>query len=236
MKSLNLSSFLFDSAAQQQSRSEQLKASLDEAISRYELIKINVLLQQAKAEFSVREYLFQVLIPLMVRVGEAVFHKEFSIGQEHALSAVVKYHLLQVFYLLSNSRAVLGETEAPKTFALATSENNQHEFGLLAAAVLCALQGYAVFYLGTNMPADSLAEAAEAVGANCVILGLAPIEGQNSINTQYIERLLYALPKTCELWTGGSSDYRTPAHEVGRLRHLPSLDELDRLLMNLKQI
>jgi len=224
-----------DAASWQNSRAEELALRIEEAISRYELVKINVLLQQAKAEYNIREYIFQVVLPLMGRVGEYVARDEFSIGQEHALSAIVKYHLLQLFYLLTHSHAMMGDNKAPKSFAIATSEGNLHEFGVLVAAVLCAFHGYPVCYLGPNLPAASLSEATEAIAANCVIVGLPPLHGYEEANRVYMESLLKKLPEVCEVWVGGMP----PGEKVfqsERVRELPTLEELDRLLANIKRV
>lgn len=224
-----------DFAAEAQSRAEELAARVEEALSRYELVKINLLLQQAKAEYGIREYLFQVVLPLMYRVGDYVARDELSIGQEHALSAIVKYHLLQVFYLLTHSHSMLNEKQAPKSFAIATSEGNHHEFGVLASAVLCSYHGYPVFYLGPNMPAEAMATAAEAISANCLILGLPPFEGQAEANESYLKLLFQQLNKVTEVWVGGSPD-PVKSDYSGRLQQIPNLEELDRLLANLKRV
>jgi DNA-binding transcriptional MerR regulator len=224
-----------DAASWQSSRAEELAQRIEEAVSRYELVKINVLLQQAKAEYGIREYLFQVVLPLMGRVGDYVARDEFSIGQEHALSAIVKCHLMQLFYLLTHSQAMIGDNKIPKSFAIATTEGNLHEFGVMVASVLCAFHGYPVCYLGPNLPAASLAEATEAIGANCVIIGLPPLRGYEKTNRVYMQDMLKLLPKVCDVWVGGM-----PAGEEifqsERVRGLPSLEELDRLLANIKRV
>ncbi|WP_141733631.1 MerR family transcriptional regulator [Oligoflexus tunisiensis] len=224
-----------DAAALQNSRAEEIVQRIEEALSRYNLITINVLLQQAKAEYGVREYLFQVVLPLMSRVGDEVARGEFSIGQEHALSALVKYHLLQLFYLLTHSHAMTRDRQAPKSFAVATAEGNLHEFGMLMAAVLCAFHGYPTCYLGPNLPAGSLAEASEAMAANCVVVGLPPLDDHKAANRIYMEDLLKRLPRVCEVWVGGvpHGEQRFPSE---RVRELPSLEELDRLLANIKRV
>jgi DNA-binding transcriptional MerR regulator len=224
-----------DAVALQNSRAEELALRIEEAISRYELVRINVLLQQAKAEYGIREYLFQVVLPLMSRVGDYVAREEFSIGQEHALSAIVKFHLLQLFYLLTHSHAMMGDNKAPKSFVLATSEGNLHEFGVLVAAVLCAYHGYPTFYLGPNLPAGSLAEATEALGSNCVVVGLPPLDGYSDANRGYLEELMKRLPRVCEVWVGGMPRGEKN-FQSDRLRELPSLEELDRLLANIKRV
>jgi len=226
---------MIDSASRQQSRADELSNMIEEALHRYDLIRINILLQQAKAEYGIREYLFAVVLPLMVRVGDYVYRGELTIGQEHALSAIVKYHLLQVFYLLTHSHAMLNDSKAPKSFAVATSEGNLHEFGILVAAVLCAYHGYPVFYLGPNTPADALSDATAAIGANCIILGLSTINEFAYMNRAFVGNLLDKLPSVCELWLGGSSDPQLASDVSGRMKTLPSLEELDRLLANIKK-
>lgn len=215
-------------------RAELLAGRLEEAVTRYDLIKLNPLLGQAKAECGIREYLFMVILPLMKRVGQAVASQELSIGQEHALSAVVRFHLMQSLFTLIDAQALLHESAPPKSFALATMEGNLHELGTLIAAVLCAYHGFPIFYLGAHMPAEGLADAARSVGANCIVLGLMPMPEHDTTITIYLEQLLEGLPSSCEVWTGGCPYYELPAQSSERVRALKDLCELDHLLAHIK--
>lgn len=215
------------------SRAEEYGSRLEDAVARYDIIKLNPLLGQAKAECGIRDYIFMVILPLLKRVGIAVMSEQLSVGQEHALSAVVRFHLMQSLFTLIDARALLHETAPPKTFALATMEGNLHELGTLIAAVLCAYHGFPIFYLGAHMPAEGLADAACSVGANCIILGLTPMPEHDTTITLFLEQLLDGLPSSCEVWTGGNSLFQPPA-AAERVRPLKDLSELDHLLAHIK--
>ncbi len=215
------------------SRAEELGLKLEDAVARYDLIKLNPLLGQAKAEVGIRDYLFFVILPLLKRVGEAVYTQQLSVGQEHALSAVVRFHLMQSLFTLIDARVLLRESAPPKSFALATMEGNLHELGTLIAAVLCAYHGFPIFYLGAHMPAQGLADAARSVNANCIVLGLTPMPEHDTTITVYLEELLEGLPSACEVWTGGCPYYELPESSE-RIRPLKDLNELDQLLAHIK--
>lgn len=215
------------------SRTEELAQQLEQALSTYDLVRLSPLLSQAKIDCSIREYLFRLIIPLLQRVGRGVACEELSVGQEHALSAVVRYHLMQSLFGLSDHHALVHAKEAPKSFAVATMEGNQHEMGALMAAILCAYHGYRVFYLGSNLPAQALAEAVLAVGANCAIVGLPPADIQGPTIESYLTELLEALPPMCEVWIGGRD--RLDSYITDRVRALASLPEMDELLARFRR-
>ena len=221
-----------DPVADARDRSQALAQRLERAVSTYDLTRLSPLLSQAKADYSIRAYLFELLIPLLQRVGNAVACDELSVGQEHALSAVVRYHLMQSLFQLTDHYPLVHAQEAPKSFALTTMEGNQHELGTLMAAILCAYHGYRIFYLGVNMPALALVDTVRALGATGVILGLSPGEGRLPEIRSYLDELVPVLPQVCELWTGGNNFYFDKKWN-DRVKNLGTLDELDQLLERL---
>lgn len=216
-----------------QRRSDELAVKLEQALDHYDLARLSPLLAQAQIDCGIRAYIFELLLPLLQRVGRGVACEELSIGQEHALSAVVRYHLMQNLFTLSDRHALIHHGEAPKSFAVATMEGNQHELGTLMGAVLCAYHGYRVFYLGMNMPAVGLSQAVRALGANCVLLGLSPIESDANISA-YLGEVVAMLPSFCEVWIGGKDEFKVP-RTFESVRGIGDLVELDALLGKLRR-
>ena len=64
--------------------------------------------------------------------------------------------------------------EPPMLFT--TPSGEQHEFGVLLAALAAAGAGANVVYLGPNLPSAEVARAAGELGAAVVVLGLAALE------------------------------------------------------------
>jgi DNA-binding transcriptional MerR regulator len=212
---------------------EKLKRNLID----YDLLTVQSLLQQARVEHGVKAFLLDILMPLMGYIGEAVTHGELGIGQEHAYSAIVRSELMQLLYLFSqtHSHPAHKRQESAKIFAIANNEGNQHEFGALISAVICAFHGFPVYYFGANMPAVPLAQAAKAVGANCILLGLPSVTLMPpEVLDSYIARLRGEMSSICQLWIGGQITEMMVKDRT--IRKLGSLVELDKLLSSIRTV
>ena len=218
-----------------QLRSNEYIDYLKDSIEAYDLTKLQSLLQQARVEYGIRPFLIDIVLPFVRYMGEAVARGECSIGQEHGCSAIVKSELMQLIYLFSRSHTLSRRAESSMTFAIATNEGNQHEFGTLIAAVLCAFQGFPTYYFGPSLPAAALADACQAVGANCILLGLPtfPTMSEEEID-RYTTELQAKMPSVSQLWIGGIVSERLQLDKS--VRKLSSLLELERLLATVKKV
>src|SRR6185369_4777362 len=109
---------------------------------------------------------------------------------------------------------------------LATPSGERHEFGVLLVSLLMLDAGLTVFYLGADLPADQIVNAAERVRAAAVGIGV--VNGANrSRAVAEVHALERALGASVELWVGGRDAAATIA-DVGTRRALV-LDDLDRL-------
>lgn len=216
-------------------RNNEYITLLRSAIDAYDLTGLQSFLQQARVEYGIRPFLLEIVLPFMKIIGEAVYRGECTIGQEHAWSAIVKSELMQLLYLFSRTHAHQRDSRGPKTFAVATNEGNQHEFGALISAVLCAFHGYPTYFFGPNMPAVALAEAAAAVGANCILLGLPTVKQMTAEEIDgFTDDLRRAMPKVCELWVGGQTSESIRSDRS--IRKISSLVELEQLLTMIKKV
>lgn len=210
---------------------EKLKTHLNG----YELLQVHTLLQRARAELGIRVFLLEIVVPLMKELGEGVVRGELGIGQEHAFSSIVRSELTQLLYFItaSHSQNFGQEREAAKIFAIGTNEGNQHEFGALLAAVICASHGFPVYYFGANIPALALAQAAKAVGANCILLGLPSMTlmPPQAIDN-YVRALKNEMATMCQLWVGGQVTEAIVSDKS--IRNISSLIELDSLLASIR--
>lgn len=232
---VNNSSSILQDDVEQLLRSHEYIEYLKEAIACYDLTKLQSLLQQARVEYGIRPFLIDIILPFIRDIGEAVARGECSIGQEHGCSAIVKCELMQLLYLFSRTHTLTRRAESSMTFAIATNEGNQHEFGTLIAAVLCAFHGYPTYYFGPSLPAAALADAGQAVGANCILLGLPtfPTMIDEEIDAYTID-LQARMPSVSQLWVGGIVSERLQRDKS--VRKLSSLHELERLLTTVKKV
>jgi methanogenic corrinoid protein MtbC1 len=139
----------------------------------------------------------EVVVPLLREVGRKWEAGELSIAQEHLASALVRTHLERTRLSIQPSQ------EAPKLIA-ATPTGQHHEIGAMLAAIVAARMDWDVTYLGPNLPAEEIAEAASRTRASAVALSLvhplsdATTEGE-------LRRTGALLGKGCVLLVGGEA-------------------------------
>ena len=90
----------------------------------------------------------------MSELGAAVARGEYSVSHEHALSAILKFHVGKIIYSFDEEN----ENEH-FSIAFAGIEQDYHEFGILMGAMMARHYQFKVYYLGPNLPADALNDA-----------------------------------------------------------------------------
>jgi methanogenic corrinoid protein MtbC1 len=118
-----------------------------------------------------------VISPFLVRLGEAWACGDVSVAQEHVASGVVRDVL---GWLLQSAVA---SSEAP-TLVATTIAGEGHEFGAMMAAVVAAVAGWRVLYLGANTPAAELAQAARASHARAIVVGIVGNEASDAVRSE----------------------------------------------------
>ena len=218
-----------------QKRALEYLSKLKQYLCDYDLLTMQSVLQQSRMELGVKVFLSELILPLMREVGEAFTAGDIGIGQEHAYTSIVRSELTQLLYLFTQTHSHPGHKreESVKIFAIGTNEGNLHEFGALISAVYCALHGFPVYYFGANMPAHAMAQAAEAVGANCILLGLPSMTLMPpQVIDRYVQELKANMPAICQLWVGGQLTFGMLSDRS--IRKLSSLIELDELLESIR--
>ena len=151
----------------------------------------------------------QVVLPLMRIAGENWEKGISQIAQEHMFSACLRNLLGGLIRLQRpshNSARLLFTTPA----------NEQHEFGILAAAMLAVARDFHVTYLGPNLPAVEIVSASERCGAGVVVLGIMKVNATPAVHSE-LRSLTATLPPATELWAGGSgaSEMMAGIHREG---------------------
>lgn len=201
------------------------------ALDGYKLDIINHEFEKLTANLDPRAFALDLLAPLLHEVGSQVLGKRINVGQEHSLSAVIRFHVGKILY----GRKKQAKPN-DKPIVLTTPEGELHEFGIMIGALLCAHYGHNYVYLGTNMPADALADTVKQIDAGVVILGISPFLNKEKpdFTKTYINSLRNALPEESRLWIGGGN--LDPIDYAGkRVEMIPTLQTLDFELNNLKK-
>lgn len=136
------------------------------ALKGYKLDIISHEINKLKLSLSARDLALDIISPLLNEVGESVMKGDFSISQEHALSAILKFHMGHMLF-----RGPQVKSTKPQRILICTPEGDYHEFGILQAALLCNHYNLPFFYLGPNLPVESLLDAYRSLEANVIIIG-----------------------------------------------------------------
>lgn len=158
-----------------------------------------------------------VASPLLNAIGARWQAGQLCIASEHLASSIL--------------RSLLGGALRPTSAALQTPPvlfttlpGEAHELGSLMAAVTTADAGGHPVFVGGNLPVAEIADAADAVGAAAVAVGVCNGNGNDPVHA--LKALRAALPLRVELWVGGPG--------VGALAlppqvsHVSDTDELER--------
>jgi DNA-binding transcriptional MerR regulator len=181
-------------------RKSQRHLDLDpflEAVERYDYLWIDKELGRLAVLLPARELMYQVVLPLMRRVGIEWHQGKLSIAQEHMVSSLLCKLLGSLMRLHLNSNP-------PARLLFATPSGEQHEFGILSSAMLATGGGLGILYLGCDLPAEEVIEVARRSEIKAVVLGVVGTGGINhAINS--VSFLARHLPLQLELWIGGTT-------------------------------
>ena len=151
----------------------------------------------AAAMASPRDFVHQAALPLMRTIGERWHDGKCSIAQEHMLT-----NLLSA--LLASLVRTYSPSNPPARALLATPRNERHAFPNLAAAMLTAVGGLGVIYLGTDLPAADIVLAARKSNADVLLLSLCATPGAETL--QDLTHIGRKAPRSTALWLGGARE------------------------------
>jgi methanogenic corrinoid protein MtbC1 len=159
------------------------------------------------------EFLERCAAPLARRIGDAWARGELGIRHEHLAS-------VRLCEFLREARRPYDEAARGPFVALATPPGDLHEIGLLMAALVFALRGYRVLYLGPGTPAAEIARLVQEAPLRVVAVSVSET-GRRAAGVM-LRSLRRSLPRSVVLWTGGSG---APAAAAGirRARDLRDL-------------
>jgi len=107
-----------------------------------------------------------VLLPLLVVIGDRWEQDKLDVAAEHFGSSIVRRHL----HVLLQDEA--RRNQGGPVIVCACPEGNWHEGGLLSFALHAAAQGWAPLYLGASTPVDEIVSAAEHKQASAIAMSL----------------------------------------------------------------
>jgi DNA-binding transcriptional MerR regulator/methylmalonyl-CoA mutase cobalamin-binding subunit len=196
------------------------------ATRRLDGIELQGVLEQAAVTLGVPVFLDAVLAPVLVQIGHGWADGSLSIAQEHMATGVFRRVLGWLF------RVYEGKGAAAR-LVVATPPGQVHELGALMVATSAAAEGWAVTYLGADLPVGDLVSAVRQTGARAVALSAVYVpEGTDLL--ALLSEVRAALPGRVPLLVGGAAatDVADAAEAAGA-RVIGSLPELRATLRRL---
>jgi MerR family transcriptional regulator, light-induced transcriptional regulator len=161
------------------------------------------LLRRLAALWGTVVFLESFLAPLLRRIGEAWHAGMLKPHHEHLTTAVVRSVLMGLASELSPA------TSAPGLL-VATPSEERHEVGALLVAAAAAAAGWRVTYLGPDLPASDIAEAALQAGVRAVALSVVlPRDSEHVVRE--IREVRERLPAGIDVLVGGGGAARLDA-------------------------
>jgi DNA-binding transcriptional MerR regulator/methylmalonyl-CoA mutase cobalamin-binding subunit len=164
-------------------------------------------------------FLEHVVAPLFRAIGEEWHEGRLHIAQEHLASEVAQA-------LLTRLVGPVAGNDGRPVMVVATLSGERHEIGALMVAALGQAEGWRVVYLGPDLPADEVVDAARRTGAQLVALSLVYEEGEGL--AARVARVRSGLPTDVDVVIGGPA--ATGLHPLTGVRELGSCSELRRYL------
>jgi methanogenic corrinoid protein MtbC1 len=141
---------------------QSARRELGEAMDAFDEPGAQAVIDGLLAVATVDTLLSEVVVPYLHEIGERWEGGDVSIAQEHFASNVLRGRLLGL------ARG-WGRGTGPRAL-LACPEGERHDLGLIAFGLALRERGWRIHYLGSDTPIASIAEAAEAIEPELLVL------------------------------------------------------------------
>lgn len=194
-----------------------------QATQHLDAAELQAILERAAVTLGMSDFLDGVVAPVLERIGRGWSEHAISIAQEHLATAVFRRVL---GWLLG----VYEVTGAAPRLVVATPPGQAHELGALMVAVSAAAEGWAVTYLGPDLPVADLVSVAAKTNARAVAISVVCVSADRDVAAD-LRDTRAGLPERVPLLLGGAA---APAigleREVAGVVLIDTLAELRSLL------
>lgn len=196
------------------------------AIERFDAPGLRALLEQASVQMSQPKLIEELLVPLMVAVGEGWHDGALRISHEHLTTNTIEAFLGE----LTQTTYPIG---AP-SIVVAAPAGQRHQVGAMIVAAAAATEGWAVVYLGSDLPAEDIAAAVASTEARAVALSII-FPTDDPMLPGELARLRRLLPVEVALILGGRGllGYRQATSALGAIEP-PDLPAFRQTLADLR--
>ncbi|WP_342120506.1 MerR family transcriptional regulator [Pseudoduganella sp. OTU4001] len=159
-------------------------------------------LTQAMLVMGMKNFVIDLVAPLITHVGDAWACGQFAVFEEHLFTESVQIVLRGAIFSVPQVNHSNGSPR-PRVL-LTTLPQERHGLGLLMAEALFAAEGAHCISLGVQTPVPDIVEAARAKQADIVALSFSTTMNPRHVSDSLAE-LHARLPESTELWAGGSN-------------------------------
>ncbi|RKH71466.1 MerR family transcriptional regulator [Corallococcus interemptor] len=176
------------------SQPEAWRAAVMAAAEAYDQPRVARVLDEVLAALPPLKAFEDVLVPVQREVGERWHAGTLTVAQEHLVTQVVRERLVSLLH---------GAPRGGRRHAvLACFPEEEHEIGLLGAALRLRHSGVRVTLLGQRVPAEGLGEMV--ARAKPDVVGLSAVTNRGAtVFEDVLTRIRDALPKGMSVWVGG---------------------------------
>ena len=160
----------------------EVRSRVMAAIERLEVNEAERILSRAALGTEPVEFLKGIVGPILVEVCDRCERGDLRIAHEHACSTVMRGLL---FYLMR----LYPSNESRRKVVVATPALEDHELGALMVAILAAMHGWNVLYLGPDLPAAEIGYAVADSRAELLMVSVTNLAAEAAENAlEAIER------------------------------------------------
>ena len=202
--------------------------SLLRHLANYNIDLLTSEMQHLRTSIGAKEFIFEIILPVMHEIERMVAKDKFSVTQEHIISTIVRYHLSQI-----NLANVDPNVDR---FALATPEGNLHELPILIANIICHVNRISTCYLGAAHPAACLTEAVNVLKCKTVVMGVTSSDQWDYEKNivPYLESMDKYLKNKIKVILGGGWEVNFPDFmNIENVKVVKRFEDFDKMLVTL---
>lgn len=153
-------------------------------------------LRRTAARVGATVFLESVAAPLLRRVGDEWHAGRLTPAQEHLASGVVQG-------IIAETMRAFAEHPGGPSVLVTTPSGDRHAIGAALVGAAAAIEGWNVIYLGADLPAADIAEAAKSSGVSVVAMSIVYVEDRGRVLRE-LRTLKDRLPAGVTLLAGGA--------------------------------
>jgi len=202
---------------------EKLVSEAIQHVASFDGEKLENVMHRALTGLGRRTLTEKFLAPFLEKQGEMWSAGTLRIAQEHFASSIVRGFLANLYRQSGSSRT-------DRALLIATPAGQHHEFGALFVAIESIACGWRSFYMGPNLPAEEIAEAAILNRVPAIALSIIYPANDPNLPAELL-LLRRCLPPDIQIVAGGrsASGYKNSLEAIGSVV-LNDIRDLDRFL------